>query len=100
MSRTLPPTAAFAGVAAVFAAFFLAAGAPTPLLALRQQEWGFSAGALTLAFAVYALALLVAVLIGGSLSDHVGAARCCRALSSASSRRGSSSSPRPTSRGS
>jgi len=72
MSRTLPPTAAFAGVAAVFAAFFLAAGAPTPLLALRQQEWGFSAGALTLAFAVYALALLVAVLIGGSLSDHVG----------------------------
>ncbi|GAB7006579.1 MFS transporter [Nocardioides sp. AN3] len=72
MSRTLPPTAAFAGVAAVFAAFFLAAGAPTPLLALRQQEWGFSAGTLTLAFAVYALALLVAVLVGGSLSDHLG----------------------------
>ncbi|MFI2707532.1 MFS transporter, partial [Nocardioides sp. CER28] len=72
MSRTLSPTAAFAGVAAVFAAFFLAAGAPTPLLALRQQEWGFSAGTLTLAFAVYALALLVAVLVGGSLSDHVG----------------------------
>jgi MFS family permease len=72
MSRTLPPTAAFAGVAAVFAAFFLAAGAPTPLLALRQQEWGFSAGTLTVAFAVYALALLAAVLVGGSLSDHVG----------------------------
>jgi MFS family permease len=72
MSRTLPPTAAFAGVAGVFAAFFLAAGAPTPLLALRQQEWGFSAGTLTLAFAVYALALLAAVLVGGSLSDHVG----------------------------
>jgi MFS family permease len=72
MSRTLSPTAAFAGVAAVFAAFFLAAGAPTPLLALRQQEWGFSAGTLTLAFAVYALALLAAVLVGGSLSDHIG----------------------------
>jgi MFS family permease len=72
MSRTLSPTIAFAGVAATFAAFFLAAGAPTPLLALRQQEWGFSAGTLTLAFAVYALALLVAVLVGGSLSDHVG----------------------------
>src|SRR3954462_14470715 len=72
MSRTLPPPAAFGAVAAVFAASFLAAGAPTPLLALRQQEWGFSAGALTLAFAVYALALLVAVLVGGSLSDHVG----------------------------
>jgi MFS family permease len=72
MSRTLSPTAAFAGIAGVFAAFFLAAGAPTPLLALRQQEWGFSAGMLTLAIAVYALALLGAVLVGGSLSDHVG----------------------------
>ena len=72
MTRTLSPKAAFAGVAAVFAAFFLAAGAPTPLLALRQQEWGFSAGTLTVAFAVYALALLSAVLVGGSLSDHVG----------------------------
>jgi len=72
MSRTMSPTAAFGGVAAVFAAFFLAAGAPTPLLALRQQQWGFSAGTLTLAFSVYALALLVAVLVGGSLSDHVG----------------------------
>jgi hypothetical protein len=72
MSRPLPSTAAFAGVAAVFAAFFLAAGAPIPLLSLRQQEWGFSAGTLTLAFSVYALALLAAVLFGGSLSDHVG----------------------------
>ena len=49
MSRTMSPTAAFGGVAAVFAAFFLAAGAPTPLLALRQQQWGFSADTLTLA---------------------------------------------------
>ena len=72
MPRPLPPTAAFAAVATVFAAFFLAAGAPTPLLSLRQQEWGFSAGTLTVAFAVYALALLGAVLVGGSLSDHVG----------------------------
>ncbi|MEU1200025.1 MFS transporter [Streptomyces sp. NPDC005813] len=72
MSRTLSPTTAFAGVTAVFAAFFLAAGAPTPLLSLRQQEWGFSAGTLTFAFSVYAIGLLAALLIGGSLSDHVG----------------------------
>ncbi|WP_328528291.1 MFS transporter [Nocardioides sp. NBC_00368] len=72
MSRTLSPTAAFAGLAAIFAAFFFAAGAPTPLLALRQQEWGFSAGTLTFAFSVYALGLLVALLVGGSLSDHLG----------------------------
>ncbi|MFE6510888.1 MFS transporter [Nocardioides sp. NPDC057767] len=72
MSRTLSPTAAFAGLAAIFAAFFFAAGAPTPLLAVRQQEWGFSAGTLTFAFSVYALGLLVALLVGGSLSDHLG----------------------------
>jgi len=43
----------------------LAAGAPIPLMSLLQQEWGFSAGTFTLAFAVYALALLAAVLVGG-----------------------------------
>jgi MFS family permease len=62
----------FAGLAAVFAVFFFAAGAPTPLLSLRQQEWGFSAGTLTIAFSIYALTLLAALLVGGSLSDHVG----------------------------
>ena len=72
MSQPFRPTTAFAGVAVVFAAFFFAAGAPTPLLALRQEEWGFSAGALTVAFSVYALGLLVALLVGGSLSDHTG----------------------------
>lgn len=72
MSRTLPPSPAFAGVAVVFAAFFFAAGAPTPLLSLRQQEWGFSAGVLTIAFSAYALGLLAALLVGGSVSDHVG----------------------------
>ncbi|MET8438588.1 MFS transporter [Streptomyces sp900116325] len=72
MSRALSPVKTFAAVTAVFAAFFLAAGAPTPLLAVRQQEWGFSAGVLTFAFSVYALGLLVALLIAGSLSDHVG----------------------------
>lgn len=72
MSRTVPPVIAFAGVAAVFAAFFFAAGAPTPLLSLRQQEWGFSAGALTVAFSVYAFGLLVALLVGGSLPDYIG----------------------------
>src|SRR3954447_19649446 len=71
MSR-FSSTPAFVGIGAVFASFFLAAGAPTPLLALRQQEWGFSAGTLTFAFSVYALALLGALLVGGSLSDHVG----------------------------
>src|SRR3954469_23135705 len=71
MSR-LSSTPAFVGIGAVFATFFLASGAPTPLLSLRQQEWGFSAGTLTTAFSVYAFTLLAALLVGGSLSDHVG----------------------------
>jgi len=70
--RALSPRLSFAGLAAVFAAFFFAAGAPTPLLSLRQQEWGFSAAVLTIAFSIYALGLLASLLVGGSLSDHIG----------------------------
>ena len=72
MFRALSPRLSFAGLAAVFAAFFFAAGAPTPLLSLRQQEWGFSAAVLTIAFSIYALGLLASLLVGGSLSDHIG----------------------------
>lgn len=70
--KTLSSKAAFAGLAIVFAAFFFAAGAPTPLLSLRQQEWGVSASTLSFAFSIYALGLLAALLVGGSLSDHIG----------------------------
>jgi MFS family permease len=72
LAHVLSPRFSFAGLAAVFGAFFFATGAPTPLLSLRQQEWGFSAGTLTIAFSIYALGLLAALLVGGSLSDHIG----------------------------
>lgn len=49
-----------------------AAGAPSPLYDVYQQAWGFSATTLTVVFAVYAIALLVAFLVLGRLSDHVG----------------------------
>lgn len=52
--------------------FFAASSAPTPLYHLYQEAWGFSSGTLTLVFAVYALSLLAALLIGGSLSDYLG----------------------------
>ncbi|MGW1006382.1 MFS transporter [Streptomyces sp. NPDC002520] len=70
--RLLAPSAAFAGSGAVFAALYVAAGAPTPLLVVFQQQWRFPAWVLTVAFASYALGLLVALLVAGSLSDHVG----------------------------
>jgi MFS family permease len=70
--RLLPPSAAFAGSAAVFASLYVAAGAPTPLLVVFEQQWHFPAWVLTVAFASYALGLLAALLVAGSLSDHIG----------------------------
>lgn len=52
--------------------FFAAAAAPSPLLPLLLREWGFEPWLLTFAFAVYALAILLALLVIGRLSDHVG----------------------------
>ncbi|HEY4453044.1 MAG TPA: MFS transporter [Pseudonocardiaceae bacterium] len=53
-------------------AILVAAGSPTPLLPIYERQWGFAPWLLTLAFGVYAIALLVAILVIGSLSDHVG----------------------------
>jgi predicted MFS family arabinose efflux permease len=69
---TLAPTAAFVGTAIAYAGLYLAAGAPSPLFVLYQQQWGFPAGLLTIAFAAYAIALVAALVIAGSLSDFVG----------------------------
>jgi len=48
------------------------ASAPSPFYPVLQQEIGFSAGTMTTIFGVYALALLVTLLVTGSLSDHIG----------------------------
>ncbi|MFI9010001.1 MFS transporter [Actinosynnema sp. NPDC053489] len=53
-------------------AFLAAAAAPTPLYPVLQRSWGLPPSALTAAFATYALSLLAALLVVGSLSDHVG----------------------------
>lgn len=53
-------------------AFFAASSLPTPLYHLYQASWHFSASTLTAIFSVYALALLVALLLGARLSDHLG----------------------------
>lgn len=52
--------------------FLAASSAPTPLYASYQQAWGFSTFWLTWVFAVYAFALLAALLVGGRVSDHLG----------------------------
>src|SRR5476651_2778636 len=56
----------------IAAMFFAASSVPTPLYRLYQEAWGFSSATLTLVFGVYAFSLLVALLMTGSLSDHIG----------------------------
>uniref|UniRef100_UPI003BA98A5E MFS transporter n=1 Tax=Stappia sp. TaxID=1870903 RepID=UPI003BA98A5E len=51
---------------------YAAAAAPTPLYRVYQQLWAVSPVLISLIFAVYAFALLAALLVAGSLSDHVG----------------------------
>jgi len=59
-------------VATTFGLFLFAAAAPSPLYGVYAAMWQFSAGALTEVFAVYAIALLVALLFTGALSDYLG----------------------------
>ena len=70
--RRTSPALAFAGVTISFLGLFLAAGAPSPLFLLEQQKWGFPVWLLTIAFAIYAIALLATLLVAGSLSDYIG----------------------------
>ncbi|MDM0017000.1 MFS transporter [Variovorax saccharolyticus] len=70
--RRLSPNAAFLLQASMTLGFLAGSSAPTPFYAIYQNQWGFSATMLTLAFGIYAIAVLSALLVGGRLSDHVG----------------------------
>jgi MFS family permease len=63
---------AFGLVGVVLGVVLFAASAPSPLYPVYQQRYGFSATTLTAVFAVYALALVAALVLTGSLSDRVG----------------------------
>jgi MFS family permease len=72
VARRLPRSAGFVAMSAALLAFFVAAGAPTPLLPLYERQWGFAPDMLTIAFGVYAFAMIAALLVFGSLSDEIG----------------------------
>jgi predicted MFS family arabinose efflux permease len=76
MAVLTPPrltrSAGFVAVTAMLVLFMAAAGAPTPLYVVYQQQWGFPTSTLTLVFAAYVLGLLATILVVGGLSDHVG----------------------------
>jgi MFS family permease len=69
--RVSRPTA-FWSTAVLLVLVLAASGVPSPLYRVYQERFGFSSGVLTTVFAVYAFALLTALLVVGALSDHVG----------------------------
>jgi MFS family permease len=71
----LPRAGGFWLAAGVFFLLFFSAAAPSPLYGVYQAQWRFSATTLTAVFAVYALALLVTLLVLGSVSDYLGRRR-------------------------
>jgi MFS family permease len=70
--RAAPGEIAFWLVAYVFAAVIMGTAVPSPLYAIYQRQWHFSAGILTLIFAVYAVAVLATLLLAGRASDQAG----------------------------
>ncbi|HVT63623.1 MAG TPA: MFS transporter [Mycobacteriales bacterium] len=71
-TRVLARPAAFWGVVAATATLLAASSAPSPLYAVYQAEYHFSAITLTAVFAVYVLALLASLLTIGRISDVLG----------------------------
>ncbi|MFJ4466829.1 MFS transporter [Streptomyces sp. NPDC089424] len=71
-ARRIPRTAGFWLLAVTLLAVLAASAAPSPLYVVYQARWGFSPTVLTAIFAIYVVALLVALLTVGELSDHVG----------------------------
>ena len=69
---TMRTTTAFWTLATILMALLFASAVPSPLYVVYQDEWGFSSITLTSVFAVYAIALLAALLVFGSISDHIG----------------------------
>ncbi|HWF22749.1 MAG TPA: MFS transporter [Acidimicrobiales bacterium] len=68
----LPTTVAFALLVSIVVSFLAGSSAPTPLYRVYQSEWGFSPMTITVVFGIYAVAVLVALLTAGTLSDHLG----------------------------
>ncbi len=69
---TLSKPAAFNLQASIILFFLASSSAPTPLYAVYQAAWGFSPVTVTIVFGIYAVAVLAALLVVGSLSDYVG----------------------------
>ncbi|RYZ03702.1 MAG: MFS transporter [Myxococcales bacterium] len=68
----LSEEASFWLLASLPVSFLAGSSAPTPLYAVYQARWHFSPITTTVAFGIYALAVLASLLTLGRLSDHIG----------------------------
>jgi MFS family permease len=66
------PGASFVLLGSIAVSLLASSSAPTPLYPIYQARWGFSAITTTIVFGAYAVAVLAALLVVGSLSDHLG----------------------------
>ena len=71
-ARQLSPAASFFLLASITVSFLAGSSAPSPLYPLYMAEWGLSPIAVTVIFGIYAAAVLLALLVAGRLSDHLG----------------------------
>jgi MFS family permease len=71
-ARALRPAQAFLLLASLTVSFLAGSSAPTPLYGVYMAEWGLTPLMVTVIFGIYALAVLVALLVAGRLSDHLG----------------------------
>jgi MFS family permease len=71
-ARSLSPAAAFLLLASITVSFLAGSSAPTPLYPLYMARWGLTPLMITVIFGIYALAVLLALLVAGRLSDHLG----------------------------
>jgi MFS family permease len=71
-TTSLTSGAAFGLLTSILVTLLASSSAPTPLYATYQARWGFSPATVTVVFGVYAVAVLVALLMFGALSDHIG----------------------------
>ena len=70
--RFLPAWLTFYLLGSLVVSFLAGSSAATPLYPVYQAAWGFTPMTTTVVFGVYALAVLVALLTVGSLSDYIG----------------------------
>src|ERR1700750_1635351 len=71
-ARRLSPAVAFLLLASLTVSFLAGSSAPTPLYGVYMAQWGLTPLMITVIFGIYALAVLLALLVAGRLSDHLG----------------------------